>query len=49
MYRTTGANQGISRERLYQELRLESSSERCRFRKDTFLQDCIRSFSVISH
>ena len=33
----TGAIQGISRERAYQELGLESQRDRCRFRKLTFL------------
>ena len=42
----TGTIQGTSRERLYQELGLESLYDRCRFRKLTFF---IRLYKVFLH
>ena len=42
---TTGAIQGISRERLYRELGLESLSDRCWFRKLTFFYKIVKGLS----
>ena len=42
----TGTIQGPSRERIYQELRLESLCDRCRFENWLFLKGCAGSFSV---
>ena len=41
----TGAIQGISRERLYRELGLESLSDRCWFRKLTFFYKIVKGLS----
>ena len=44
-----GTIQKTLRERLYQVLRLESLSDRCKFRKLTFFESFLKTSLAISH